>query len=86
MFGLVLVANLKLFCLIGSTVISLYFNFPILYFPYTLISLYFNFPTLISLHYDFPIHKIYKMRSNTRGVTGGWAEWAGLKGRKIEIV
>ena len=41
----------------GSTVISLYFNFPTLYFPYTLISLDFNFPTLISLHYEFPIHK-----------------------------
>ena len=31
-------------CPDGSTVISLYFNFPTLYFPYTLISLYFNFP------------------------------------------
>ena len=41
----------------GSTVISLYFNFPTLYFPYTLISLHFNFPTLISLDYDFPIHR-----------------------------
>ena len=40
----------------GSTVISLYFNFPTLYFSYTLISLHFNFPTLISLDYDFPIH------------------------------
>ena len=50
----------------GSTVISLYFNFPILYFPYTLISLHFNFPTLISLDYDFPIHRwlSYRIRSN----------------------
>ena len=50
----------------GSTVISLYFNFPTLYFPYTFISLYFNFPTIISLHYDFLIHKrlSYKIRSN----------------------
>ena len=32
----------------GSTVISLYFNFPTLYFPYTLISLFFDFPTLFS--------------------------------------
>ena len=32
----------------------------------TVISLYFNFPTIISLHYDFPIHKqlSYKIRSN----------------------
>ena len=51
---------------IGSTVISLYFNFPTLYFPYTLISLHFNFPTLISLDYDFPIHRwlSYRIRSN----------------------
>ena len=40
----------------GSALISLDFNFPRLYFPYTLISLDFNFPTLISLDYDFPIH------------------------------
>ena len=61
----------------GSTVISLYFNFPTLYFPYTFISLYFNFPTLISLHCDFPIHKrlSYKIRSN-QGHTGSWAGWA----------
>ena len=39
----------------GSALISLDFNFPRLYFPYTLISLYFNFPTLISLDYDFPM-------------------------------
>ena len=60
----------------GSALISLYFNFPTLYFPYTLISLYFNFPTLISLHYDFPIHKrlSYKIRSN-QGHTGRWAGW-----------
>ena len=50
----------------GSTVISLYFNFPQLWFPYTLISLYFNFPTLISLDYDFPIHRwlSYRIKSN----------------------
>ena len=62
---------------LGSALISLYFNFPTLYFPYTLISLYFNFPTLISLHYDFPIHKrlSYKIRSN-QGHTGRWAGWA----------
>ena len=41
----------------GSALISLYFNFPTLYFPYTLISLLFNFPTLIYLDYDFPIHR-----------------------------
>ena len=60
----------------GSALISLDFNFPTLYFPYTLISLYFNFPTLISLHYDFPIHKrlSYKIRSN-QGHTGRWAGW-----------
>ena len=44
-------------CLHGSALISLYFDIPTLYFPYTLISLYFNFPTLISLDYDFPIHR-----------------------------
>ena len=43
-------------CCQGSTVISLYFNFLRLYFPYTLISLYFDFPTLISLDYNFSIH------------------------------
>ena len=32
----------------GSVLISLDFNFPTLYFPYTLISQYFNFPSLIS--------------------------------------
>ena len=41
----------------GSALISLYFNFPRLWFPYTLISLDFNFPTLISLDYDFPTHR-----------------------------
>ena len=43
--------------LFGSALISLYFDFPRLYFPYTMISLYCNFPTLISLDYDLPIHK-----------------------------
>ena len=40
----------------GFALISLYFDFPTLYFPYTMISLYFDFPTLISLDYDFPLH------------------------------
>ena len=42
---------------LGSALISLDFNFPTLYFPYTLISLYFNFPTLISLDYDIPKYR-----------------------------
>ena len=51
---------------VGSALISLYFNFPTLYFPYTLISLHFNFPTLISLDYDFPIHRwlSYRIKPN----------------------
>ena len=40
----------------GFALISLYFDFPTLYFPYTMISLYFDFSTLISLDYDFPLH------------------------------
>ena len=40
----------------GFALISLYFDFPTLYFPYTMISLYFDFSTLISLDSDFPLH------------------------------
>ena len=46
----------------GFALISLYFDFPTLYFPYTMISLYFDFPTLISLDYDFPIHSWYSYK------------------------